>query len=326
YKDIPYQLIERTMHKYFTEENRVMAIYTAAGCPYKCAFCISPVWYKSNVRKWVPFETDYVIGHMEYLIKKYDINFFYLYDDDSFVKVSHFMDIAREIKRRGFKVKIGVRGIRVNELDRITDEEFKLLEDVGITTIHVGVESGSQRMLDLMKKGIKVERSIAVNRRLAVFPNITPIYNLLVGFPTETVDDLKKTKKLMVQLAEDNPRCILVGPQKFIPYPGSELYELAVKYGFKPPQDMEDWASLDQEKEIWMPWYTKEYNDYIKMLYVEQNILDNRFNVLPNLNMALKMLLKLIRWLYMPIGKLRLRYDFTKFLIEYRLMKLFFKI
>lgn len=325
YKDIPYNLLDKTMHEYFTADQRTMAIYTSAGCPYQCAFCISPVWYRSNEKKWVPFEVDYVIGHMEYLIKKYGINFFYLYDDDSFVKVSHFMDIAKEVKRRGLKVKIGVRGIRVNELDKIKDEEFKLLEEIGMTTIHIGVESGSQRMLDLMKKGISVERSLEINRRLAKFPNIIPLYNLLVGFPTETIEDLKETKRLMIQLGKENQRCIVSGPYKFIPYPGSELYKLAERHGFVPPEKLEDWSLLDQEKEICMPWYSKKYNNYIKMLYVEQNILDNRFDIMTKRHRILSLFAKFLVWLYKPIGKLRLKFDFTAFLIEYMVLKLFFK-
>lgn len=326
YRDIPYHLIESNLHEYFAQNDRTFPIYTAVGCPYKCAFCISPIWYKQNIKKWVPFEIDYVIEHIEYLIKKYDVKFFYLYDDDSFVNTNHFMNIAREIKRLGLKVKIGVRGIRVNELERIKDEEFKLLEDIGIKILHIGVESGSQKMLNLMKKGIRVEKSVEVNRRLAKFPNIIPLYNLLVGFPTETIDDLKETKRLMIQLASDNPRCLINGPYKFIPYPGSELYELAVKHGFKPPERLEDWVRLDQEKEIWMPWYTKQYDEYIKMLFVQQNILDNRFDMFTNRSRAWIAFFKLLQMLYMPIGKLRLRFDFTKFLIEYRLIKLFLKI
>jgi radical SAM superfamily enzyme YgiQ (UPF0313 family) len=324
YRSIPYHLIESQLEDYFTSDKREFPIYTAWGCPYNCAFCIAPIWYKGNKRKWIPFETNGVVDHIEYLIEKYQVNFLYLFDDDSFVNPRHVIKIAQEIKRRQLHVNIGVRGIRVDEVKRMTDGEILLLQEIGMTNLHIGVESGSQRMLDLMKKGITVQDSIEMNRRLAKFPNLVPMYNLLVGFPTETSEDLKQTKALMLQLTRDNPRCLLFGPAKFVPYPGGELFEFAVQHGFTLPEKLEDWAEIDQEKEIWMPWYTKEYNQYINMLYVEQNILDNRLDVLPHFSPWMIWLFKVMKWLYTPIGKLRLRYDFAKFLVEYKILKYFF--
>lgn len=325
YEDIPYHLIENNIQDYFAEDKRTFPIYSSLGCPYKCAFCIAPVWYRSNKHKWLSLGTEYVIGHMQYLIEKYKINHFYFYDDDSFVRKEHFVDIAREIKKRSIKVGIGVRGIRADELLRLSDDELKLLEDVGTSNLHIGVESGSQRMLDLMNKGIRVEQSIEANRRLINYPNLIPVYNLLVGLPTETMDDLRDTKNLMIQLSKENPNCILLGPSKYIPYPGSVLFDIAVQYGFRKPSQIEGWSEIDQEKEVWMPWYTEEYNRYINMLYVLQNILDNRFNCLPNWGKGWIIFFKFIRWLYFPIGKLRMKYDFTRFLIEYRIIKHFFR-
>lgn len=324
YKEIPYHLIEHNLEEYFESDKREFPIYTAWGCPYNCTFCIAPIWYKTNKKKWIPFNTEDVVNHIEYLIAKYAINFFYLFDDDSFVNPRHVINIAKEMKKRGLRVELGVRGIRVDEVKRMTDADLRLLEETGTTNLHIGVESGSQRMLDLMKKGIRAEDSIEINRRLARFPHFVPMYNLLVGFPTETIDDLKATKRLMMQLAKDNPSCVLFGPAKFVPYPGGELFNLAVKHGFTLPDNIEDWAEIDQEKEIWMPWYTREYNQYINMLYVEQNILDNRFNIIPRFGKFGVFVLKLMRWIYKPIGKLRLRYDFSKVLLEYKIIKFFY--
>jgi radical SAM superfamily enzyme YgiQ (UPF0313 family) len=150
------------------------------------------------------------------------------------------------------------------------------------------------------------------------------MYNLLVGFPTETIEDLKQTKDLMIQLARENPRCLLFGPAKLVPYPGGELFDLAVQHGFQLPETIEGWAEIDQEKEILMPWYTKEYNQYINMLYVEQNILDNRFERIPNLSKMSRFLLKCLKWLYTPIGMFRLWRNFSKGLIEYKIIKYFY--
>ena len=106
------------------------------------------------------------------MLQNRNVDFIYFWDDDTFVRPSHFIGIAKEIIQRNIRVKIGVRGIRVNEVNRFKEKDFDLLNAVGVKYLHIGVESGSQKVLDLMKKGIKVTDSLAMNKSMKNFPQI----------------------------------------------------------------------------------------------------------------------------------------------------------
>lgn len=321
YKDLPYHLLDSVIEKYFeNKKNRDFPIYTAFGCPYLCNYCISPIWFKDTNKKWDPLPTAEVVNHMEYLIDRYRIDFFYFWDDDTFVRPSHFSGIAREILKRKLDIKIGVRGIRVNEVDRMKAEDFDLLEAVGVKYLHIGIENGSQRILDLMQKGIKVEQSLDTNRQMAKHGKLIPMYNMLCGIPTETMDDLKQTGRFMLQIAEENPNCIIFDPGKLIPYPGGEAYDLAIKHGYVPPKTPEDWTLLDQEKDVYQPWYTPEYNRYIHMLEIASYAISNWERYLESYPFWLRVFYKMAKSIYKPVAKFRLKTGFSNILLEHALL------
>ena len=323
WRDLPYHLIEPTLERYFEiQEERVFPIYTAFGCPYKCTFCMSPIWYKGVRKKWSPINAGDVVDHIQHLKEEYDIDFVYIVDDDTFVNTKHFGGISQLLKDRGVKVGIGVRGIRINEVLKLKPELLELMQEVGVTNLHIGVETGSQRMLDLMKKEITVEQTVEANKLLSRYPKLTPMYNILGGLPSESIDDLKATGRLQLKLTEDNPNCIVFDCGKYIPYPGGNLYDLAIEYGFEPPSKPEHWKKLDQEVDVYQPWYTPAYNQCIKMLQVTSFAISNWERFLEGFPVWLSTFYKVAKTLYKPIAKYRLRNGRHGFLIEYRVFEL----
>ena len=327
FKDLPYHLLDPFIEKYFqNKKHRDFPIYTSFGCPYLCNFCISPIWFKDTNKKWDPLPAQEVVDHIEFLQKRYRIDLIYFWDDDTFVRPSHFTGIAREIVDRGLKVQIGVRGIRANEVDRMKKEDFDLLEAVGVKYLHIGIENGSQRILDLMQKGIRVEQSLETNRKLAEYKNIIPMYNMLCGIPTETIEDLQQTGLFMLQIANENPNCIIFDPGKLIPYPGGNAFELAVKHGYISPKTPQDWSKLDQEEDVIQPWYTPQYNQYIHMLEVTSYAISNWEKYLEDYPGWLRWSYKVIKFFYKPIAVFRLKAKKADFLIEHRLLDIGKKI
>ena len=322
YKELPYHLIDSSIEKYFVgTENRAFPIYTAFGCPYQCNFCISPIWFEDTRKKWDPIAAPEVVDHIEYLIDRYKIDFIYFWDDDTFVSPRHFSSIAEEIIKRDVKVQLGVRGIRSNEVERMKGKDFELMEKVGVNYVHIGVENGSQRMLDAMDKGITVEQSLIANRKLAEHKTITPMYNFLVGMPTETMDDLRETGLFMLKLMEENPNAIMYPPNKMVPYPGGKAYTEAVKRGYITPKTPKDWMEMDQEGEVYQPWYTPEKNRYMRVLQIATYALSNWERFLVDRPRWLQTFFKLSKSFYKPIAKFRLKHSVTHFFIEYELMK-----
>ncbi len=323
WRDLPYHLIEEAIERYFEiQEERVFPIYTAFGCPYKCTFCMSPIWYKDVKKKWAPLEATDIVDHIEHLKEAYNIDFVYIVDDDTFVNTKHFTAIAELMKERGVKIGIGVRGIRINEVLKLKPELLELMEQVGVTNLHIGAESGSQRMLDLMVKEITVEETLEANQKLSDYPKLTPMYNILGGIPSETIEDLKATGRMQLQLTEDNPNCIVFDCGKYIPYPGGALYDLAIEHGYDPPTKAEHWKKLDQEVDVYQPWYTEEYNQCIKMLQVTSFAISNWERFLKGFSIWLYGFYKVAKVLYRPIAKFRLRRGWYGLLVEYKLFEM----
>ena len=323
YKELPYHLLDPIIEKYFVgTANRAFPIYTAFGCPYQCNFCISPIWFEDTRKKWDPLPAEEVVDHIEYLIERFGIDFIYFWDDDSFVSPRHFSSIAEEILRRNVKVQLGVRGIRSNEIERMKSKDFDLMQKVGVKYVHIGVENGSQRMLDAMDKGITVEQSLIANRKLAENKDITPMYNFLVGMPTETMEDLRETGLFMLKLMKENPNAIMYPPNKMIPYPGGKAYDEAVKRGYKTPETPDDWLNMDQEGEVYQPWYTPEKNRYMKVLQIATYALSNWERFLVDRPRWLQTTFKILKSIYKPIARFRLKYFVTQFFIEEQLMKM----
>lgn len=155
FRDIPYHLIEDDLDKYgqLDSGERIFSMYSVMGCPYKCAFCSSPAQYKDIKKKYEPFPASEVADHIEYVQKKYVATYIYFIDDDSFANLRHVEDIIDEINRRNLKVKLGFRGARINEIKQMSDEYLTKLAKAGTNIMHIGAESGSQRILDLVHKG-----------------------------------------------------------------------------------------------------------------------------------------------------------------------------
>jgi len=214
YRWIPYQLVEGDLHRYnrLQGSESIFPIYTAVGCPYNCAFCMSPkVYDKIKGKKWIPLDLEQVIEHIGYLLSQYDFQRLQIYDDDSFVDLERMRSFFNRFIEKGFheRLKIDFRGARISELDRMDDDFLELMNRANVEIMAIGVESGSDETLQRMNKGITVEQVLRVSRKLARYPNFRPHYNILCGTPGETYDDLLKTKALMLTLADDNPNCFI---------------------------------------------------------------------------------------------------------------------
>ena len=325
FRDIPYSLVDKNIDKYnrFGQNERLMPIFTSMGCPYKCSFCMAPAMYKDRDKKWVTFEIEEVIEHIKFLVEKYNVTYLSVYDDDSFIDIERMRRIMERIIEEGIKLKIDFRGARINELDRMGDEYFELMVRAGVRHFQVGLESGSQKVLDIMNKKINYDQVIRVNRRLARY-NLTPIYNLMAGVPGETIEDLKLTRDLVLLLYEENKNCITGFPAKFKPLPGTVLYNEAVKRGLKPIDKLEDWIAIDTgESDMFFPWYTKESNNYVNMFQITSYFIDNKIiREIPPTTLFNR-ILRIIAVIYRPIALLRLKYDITSFNVEYLLYRLF---
>lgn len=312
-----YDLVNFGDYTRFGSPERFFSVLTSSGCPHRCGFCYSVSFDKN---KWQPEPVERTIEHLGLIMGKYRPTYFSIIDSDFFVSLDRAMRLFRDIDKKGWKVKFGFRGVRVDDLFRADNDLFSLMEKVGVKHLHIGAESGSQRMLDLMNKDIKIEQTIEINRRLKRFPGIIPTYNFFSGIPTETRKDIKCSTELILRLTKDNPNCLITAYNQFTPYPGTALFDLAVKYGLKPPETLEGWIDFDQSGFARnSPWLTKKQRDLLDMLYVTTIFIDRKVQSLFISKKIRYKIFRLIALLYRPIARFRLKNHFTAFFLEKKL-------
>lgn len=317
YKDIPYDLIKNLNDYKHIDGERVFPMYSVMGCPYKCTFCSSPAQYAKFGKRWNPYPIQEIIDHIKMVKEKYGATFIYFIDDDSFVDLKHVENIIDEINHTGLKIKLGFRGARVNEVAKMSDEFIEKLVDAGTDTMHIGIESGSDRILKLTKKNTTVEQIIVMNQKLSLHPEIKIFYNFIAGFPTETLEETKMTRDLILRLIADNPSCCIIPLNKPRPLPGTELYDLAVHYGYKGPETLQEWEKYDVESSDYHPvWLSYDHDKFIRMMFLCMYFIDDKLFLLSDDSSIKYNLLKILALLYKPVALFRFKRGFYWFLIE----------
>jgi len=323
----------------FNYQQKVYSLFTSFGCPHQCGFCFAPIHYRNYKKRWYAYEPDAIIDHVEMAIEKFGAQYISVLDEEFLIQRKRAETIFQKSLDRGLDVEWGIRGIRIDDLYRADDSFLDLLKAVGVKQVMIGVESGSPRMLKLMKKGITVEQTIEVNQRLANKKIIIPSYNFLSGLPGETVEDLYQSVDLILRLLDDNPDASFSGMNQFQPYPGSDLYDLCVKKGFQEPQNLEGWAESDTHfSAINATWLDENVLKTLHAIQVSLMFSDNKvarelgskgIGKLQGSNekrvtrgSTLGLIFKIIpimAGIYQPIARWRLRHHYFSFLIEYRL-------
>ena len=328
YREIPYDLIkDYSVYGQLDQKKTIFSMYSAFGCPYKCAFCSAPAEYAHIIgKRWVPLSVLEVVDHIEYVVERYNANYIYFIDDDSFVDLRHVENIIDEINRRKIKIQLGFRGARINEIKQMTDAFLDKLAGAGTDILHIGAESGSNKILQLIRKNCTVDDIIACNQKLAKHPEIIAAYNFIVGLPTETMDDLKATRDLMFRLVQDNPQCIIFQPNKFRPIPGTELFELVHKnWNFDFSETIEEWGNIEVEGDFSAPWYPRGMKEFCDLLLIGSYFIDNKINKVTSGNTAFYKLLRALNTVYGPIARWRLKHGIYQGLVEYSLYKIITK-
>jgi radical SAM superfamily enzyme YgiQ (UPF0313 family) len=292
-----------------------LPIETSRGCPFNCAFC-----YNTSFRhkKWRALDSDQTLSQMTRAMMDYRVRSFYFSDDNFFVDLDRVQAILEGIINIEQDISWGKGDIRLDLLSKLDDDFLRLIERSGCLSLIIGLESGSQRIADFIRKEIDISAAISVNRRLAKY-NMWPRYLFLIGIPGETNEDLKKTADLMLKLVNDNPKATL-GVQIFIPYPGTELFEVAVQHGFQSPKELVEWARFTwTNRRLEYPWLAPDAKKCIQMIsFCSYFLAKGNTEVFAGVSPLLSLLTKL----YYPVAQKRIK-DFNyRFFPEFKLAEL----
>jgi radical SAM superfamily enzyme YgiQ (UPF0313 family) len=196
----------------------IFPVITSRGCVYWCDFCTTVRMFGRRYRMRSPKN---VVDELEYLKKRFGANRFTFYDDAFTVDQNRVIEICKEIKNRKLKIEWDCE----TRVDMVTKELLVEMKNAGCASIWFGVESGSQKVLDAMRKGISPAQIVKAFK-WAKEAGLITVAGVVLGFPGETKETIEETTKFIEKL---NPND--VGYYIATPYPGTPLYSNVVEKG-----------------------------------------------------------------------------------------------
>jgi anaerobic magnesium-protoporphyrin IX monomethyl ester cyclase len=241
-----YSLVD--LKDYFTighiSRARQLQLVTSRGCPFHCGYCYLQ---RPELRGYRTLSAKRVYAEIEILRDAHGIKSVFFYDDYFFGNRQRVLEFVELVEQKPLGVDFEV-SCRIDFLARESDEFLVRLRNAGFTELLIGVESGSDRILKLIHKGITRHQVLEANRKLAK-AEIGSKLSWMAGFPSETREEFYETVDLMLQLTKENPFCSLTPLGIYTPYPGTELYENCKKsFGAIFPETLDGWADYQWQK------------------------------------------------------------------------------
>jgi radical SAM superfamily enzyme YgiQ (UPF0313 family) len=268
-------LIKNELYSEFLMKKPFTVIQTSRGCPFQCSYCVhtygTMIVYRS---------VDNIIKEIEECVNKYNIKNFKIIDDTFNVNKQRVKDICQKI----IDNKLQIKWICLSRVDTLDKETLEIMKKAGCIRLQIGVESGSQKILDLYKKGYD-EYKIRNQIKIAQDVGIETMGFFIIGAPNEEEIDFKKSLELAKEVDFD-----YVIVSQLIPYPGTNLFN-QFKYNinfnlfpytcdFKNKND----NFIELEKKFYREFYFRPnyVAKKIKMLFLHPNQMVNGLRSLIN--------------------------------------------
>jgi radical SAM superfamily enzyme YgiQ (UPF0313 family) len=310
---LAYHLLD--INKYLEREfdDRLLRTFTSRGCNYNCTFCYNTNF---NLGKWRVLTAEETVKRIKSIVDTYCIKGIMFCDDNFFGNILRVREILEGFMREGLNLVLYKLDIRADTLFNLDDDFLKLLKRSGCQTMNIGLESGSERILSLIKKKITISQILTINKRLRTL-GIIPKYTFMMGYPTETREELQETVSLILRLIKENPEA-MKSLHIYAPFPGTELFELAIQHGLQVPQRLEDWIPFNFRM-VNLPWLSQERKRLLEMLHCCTVLLED--NSFFNPKIDINPILRLLARFYRPMARWRVEKLFYRFPLEIRLFE-----
>jgi radical SAM superfamily enzyme YgiQ (UPF0313 family) len=307
-------------YSYAKTIKRYLPVVGSLGCKYRCTFCVNTIIHKRIQR--VKFG-DRLLDEIEFLIGKHNVHCFYIRDEDFFGDKKRVMQFLDGIEKRNlmFKWHTNVRASYFKS-SYINEDLLKRMERLGLYLLGVGAESGSQKVLNILKKDISIEDI----KRVASFTKNTKIivnFSFMIGVPGEGVEDALKTVKFIKDLKKINSKVVIIGPQLYRPYPGSSLYELCLTKGFNEPKVLAEWGTVLDKYSAFkdLPWVNQSIP--FNLIYLYSRVMFKNVRVLKR---NAFMILKIPTFFILKfIAEFRIKFNFWSIPLETYIYNLFIR-
>jgi radical SAM superfamily enzyme YgiQ (UPF0313 family) len=212
----------------------VATLVTSRGCPFSCSFCD-----RSTSGKLGRYHTtESVLRHCQHLVD-FGVRHIIFYDDLFTVKKKRVVELCEAFLACGFDFTWSCNS-HPNLLDPDT---LRLMKRAGCWQIAYGIESGSQRILDVVKREVRLPR-MRETLRMTRAAGIRAKGYVMIGHPTETLQTLDETAEFLKIVELD-----LCQVTKFTPYPGTPAYPTIREFG----RFDEDWERMNAMNFVFIP-------------------------------------------------------------------------
>jgi len=217
YKYIP-------IEKYRIYGKRILPIMSSRGCPFQCTFCVASQMFGAKFRGRSPKN---VVDELEWLRDEHGADGVSFHDDTLTLDRKRIISICDEIIDRKIKLPWGCQ----TRVDTVSRDIIAKMKEANCNEVSFGIESGSQKILDAVKKRVSVEqceKAVKWAKEEGLFVAVSTIIN----YPGETKESMLQTLDLMRRIKPDDAwLCIAT------PYPGTELRALVESMGWKMSND-----------------------------------------------------------------------------------------
>jgi radical SAM superfamily enzyme YgiQ (UPF0313 family) len=202
-----------SQHGAFFKQFPIAPIMVTRGCPYPCTFCAGSLVSGKKIRRR---SVDSVLGELKMLNKDFGIREFHIIDDNFTMDKEYAKELLRRLKALNLGMTWAVpNGVRMDTLD---EELLALMKETGLYMVSLGIESGSDKVLADMRKGITVAKiRECVNRIDKAGIDIAGFF--ILGFPGETPETIRQTIDFAAGLPLKRANFFT-----YLPFPGTESY------------------------------------------------------------------------------------------------------
>lgn len=211
------------------------SLITSRGCPGKCTFCDRSVFGK----KCRAFSARYLMVMIKHLVKNYGIRDIVFHDDTFIAFKARLRELCQRLKRE----RLNLVWSCTARVDYVDPQILKVMREAGCWQIAYGIESGSQQILDFLKKEItlrKIEKALKWTKEAGIRSR----GYFMIGVPRETKETIEMTIDFAKRIDLDDFHISF-----FSPYPGTELYKRVEKYG----TFYEEWPKMNGWFPVFIP-------------------------------------------------------------------------
>jgi radical SAM superfamily enzyme YgiQ (UPF0313 family) len=228
------------VQRYFAQKGRRQLDYISSqGCRFRCAFCADPAVYR---RGWTGLRPERVVDEAADLTTRYGVEEIAFQDETFFTSAPRVDELCERMLARRLRVS-WTATLRADQACRMGEDLFVKAVRAGLTRVMVGVEAGSQAMLDRLTKDMRLEQ-VLQTAELCARHHVGAIFNFIVGFPAEPDASVDATLTLAKRLRRMDPS-FDTPIFYYRPYPGNPIAAEAAGNGYVFPKGLDAWADFD---------------------------------------------------------------------------------